>query len=207
MSELREGYVTGRILIAAERMETPQFDAMGIYLSGEQVEMLRNVVHYLSRRTTWVDAYADAYYTMPGDEDWDSILAIIADMEDKLMANENTLWGYHDRWVQSDEIRLGTDGNYVKVFDAVPEGWVYVLQSASIKNAAGVRGWTYIRIKDGTNVQTLFNTKTPLTGIADIWCGDQKLAEGDVVEIRQNNCLENDDITAVIWGYKMVVPV
>lgn len=83
--ELRKAYYHDRVLIEAERVFDPQFADSLICLTGEDLELLRNLTTYLHCRATFVGVYYDGYYLMPDDEDWDDLQAIVASLEEKLM--------------------------------------------------------------------------------------------------------------------------
>jgi hypothetical protein len=52
----------------------------------DQVEILRVVARYASRRINWVDKDIDSHrYYLPDDADWDDIQALVDDMEHRLM--------------------------------------------------------------------------------------------------------------------------
>lgn len=81
----RKEYYEPRVLIETERVLTPQFDELWVCLDGSQVEMLRNLTQYLHRRSTFAEAYDAFGYFAPDNDDWDTIQAIVADLEEKLM--------------------------------------------------------------------------------------------------------------------------
>ena len=74
----RHKYAFNRILIPAGRVLSPEFNAMYVLLTGSHVELLRNLVAYATRETTFVDEYHDGYYLSPDTTDWDSLRAIVA---------------------------------------------------------------------------------------------------------------------------------
>lgn len=92
----RHKYAFGRILIPAGRILSTEFSEAYVYLTGPHVELLRNLLDYANRQSTFVDAYYDGYYLSPDDTDWDSILAIVAELELMLMG---TVIGYYDAYV------------------------------------------------------------------------------------------------------------
>lgn len=206
MTELREHYVAGRILIEAERMADPRFDALGIYLTGGEVEMLRNVVHYLARRSTWVGAYADGYYTMPSDLIWDDILALVAGLECKLMGNENTLWGYNDVWNESLALTQTGDGTAVVIHDPVGDGEVLILQGLSWLNQVGQRGTMQFQVRKGSTHLILANGPSQPQYVPLMWTGRVVLLKGDYVVVKQSDALGDDTYVGAAWGVKMVVP-
>lgn len=133
----RRGYVYNRVLIESERILDPQFDDAVVFLSGAQIEMLRNVSQYLSRLGTYVAEYNPGYYLTPTDEDYDSILEIVADLEEALMGNPNTIWGYFDRWYWWGSVLSDGSSPLTVSTIPVPAGYVYVLEWWQIYHHAG----------------------------------------------------------------------
>jgi len=88
MSEVwrKKKYYEPRVLIDTERILAPQFPDILICLTGAQVEMLRNIVQYFHRRSTFAQGYENDYYLAPNNEDWVTIETIVADLEGKLMS-------------------------------------------------------------------------------------------------------------------------
>jgi len=206
MSELRRNYNGTRILIEAERVLDSSFAAQGLYLTGAQIEMLRNITHYLNRRSTFVGEYHDGYYLMPDDTDWDAIQAIIADMEDKLMSTENVPWGYNVRWKYDLGMLVGFGGGTAThATSPVPAGTVRVLEGVSWQNQTGARSTMVIRVTPSPAI-TLAREVTPLQYDPLTWFGRLTLQEGDKIEVKQINCLEDDYLIGVAWGYDMAVP-
>ena len=206
MSEEVVGYREDRVLLIAARILAPQFAAMGIYLTGAQVEMLRNVTMYLGRRTTYVDTYYYGSYTMPDDSDWDTILAIVSNLEDKLMANENTPFGFKERWVDVLEDMLVGDGTAAMTLDPVSEGEVLRLEGVSWYNNTGARGRMQIYVKTGTQRTNLADIQSPTIREPVMWTGVLSLAEGDKIVVTQSGCLDGDVHIGAARGYKMEVP-
>lgn len=81
----RKGYYAKRVLIDTERVLSPQFEDSLVCITGAQFEMLRNLTQYLKRRSTFASNYADTHYLCPTEEEWDTIQAIVADLEETLM--------------------------------------------------------------------------------------------------------------------------
>ena len=206
MSESRVGYNGTRILIEAERVLDSSFAAQGLYLSGAQIEMLRNITHYLNRRSTFVDEYREGYYLMPDDTDWDAIQAIIADMEDKLMAAENTLWGFNDGFVRNLAYEAPGDGTATLNCDEVPEGELLVLQTISWINITAQRGTMQILIKRDAMSCVLKVGLAQPQALALCWSGKVTLEEDDRIIVKQAGCLTGDAFVGAAWGYRMKVP-
>lgn len=83
--ERRTRYDDRRVLIETERVLASQFRSTLLSLTGAQIELLRNVVAYLNRASTFVTVYAGTYYLTPTACEWDSLQSIVADLEETLM--------------------------------------------------------------------------------------------------------------------------
>lgn len=104
----RHKYALNRILIPAARILSPEFNAAYIFLTGSHVELLRNLLDYANRETTFVDEYHDEYYTSPDSADWQLLQLIVAELELMLMG---TVLGYYDAYVCArDKKTQGTQG-------------------------------------------------------------------------------------------------
>lgn len=110
MSEVlrRQQYQGTRVLIETERVLNPQPRATLLYVTGGQVEMLRNLMAYLNRANTFVSAYGDGYYLMPTVGEWNSLQSIVASLEDMLM---EVVLGFYDAYAcVMDEKAQGVNG-------------------------------------------------------------------------------------------------
>ena len=92
----RKTYYRPRVLISTARVLDPQFDDGLMCITGAELEMLRNLMQYLHRRSTFSEAETKAGYLAPSTEDWDSIQAIVADLEEKLMGCEELMQIFED---------------------------------------------------------------------------------------------------------------
>lgn len=92
----RKTYYRPRVLISTERILDPQFDDGLICITGAELEMLRNLTQYLRRRSTFSEDETESGYLSPSDEDWDSIQAIVANLEEKLMGCEELMQVFTD---------------------------------------------------------------------------------------------------------------
>lgn len=205
-AERRIGYSPTRILIETERILDPQFYAQGVYLSGAQVEMLRNITAYLNMRATYVDTYGGVYYLMPDDGDWAEISAIVADLEDKLMNNDNLPFGYNAGWVGSLAALSGGGGTQTVTLDPVGAGEVLRLEGISWYNNTGARGIIQAYVKRGTESTQIAYIQTPATKEPILWTGVITLEEDDRVVVKQFSVSPGDSFVGAAWGYKMIVP-
>lgn len=81
----RKSFYSKRILIPVEDVLNPPFQEGFVCLTGAQVNIMRNMLKYAHRRSTFVSEYHDAYYLAPDNDEWDAIEAIVADLEEALM--------------------------------------------------------------------------------------------------------------------------
>ena len=84
----RKRYYKPRVLISTERVLDPEFPDALLCITGAQIEMLRNLTQYLHRRSTFAQSETDVGYLSPDVDDWDTIQAIVADLEETLMGCE-----------------------------------------------------------------------------------------------------------------------
>lgn len=84
----RKKYYDKRVLIETSRILDSPFNASLVCLEGAELELLRNLMMYLHRRSTFVSEYHTGYYDAPSNEEWDTLQAIIAILEEKLMGCE-----------------------------------------------------------------------------------------------------------------------
>lgn len=115
----------------------------------------------------------------------------------------NLLWGYHDRWYEDLGGDRDGDGTYTAHSTAVAAGYVHVVEFVSFRNITGSRGAVQLRAKVGVLFWILKYNATPVLNVPDIAYGPFTLKEGDQVTVRQSACLDNDELEAVVWGYKM----
>jgi hypothetical protein len=205
-SERRRKYRHNRVLIETARILDPQFADAVVYLTGAQIEMLRNVTPYLNRLDTYVTVYNVGYYLTPTIEEYDAILAIVSDLEESLMGNPNVIWGYNDIWANTWAEAKSGDGTFEGWSAAVPAGEVWVLQIASIANKTAARGTARIELQSDAEGQIwLFSEPSPgLT--AQVCKGPITLIENDRIKFIQELCLDGDNIQFGLSGYKMVIP-
>jgi len=205
-AERRTKYTGERVLIEAERILAPQFAAQGIFLSGAQVELLRNVVEYLGRDTTFVDEYHGGYYLSVTDDDWDTIQSIVADLEDKLLMNDNTMWGYSETWESVETEVSDASSPFIVETDAVGAGELVSVETFVV--------W-HNHVAERTVLATLVRSAVvhPFTGNltvpSGVWLGGGvalTLAEGDKLSFEFYNTALSDICKIVATGSKMIVP-
>lgn len=205
-SERRRNYRYNRVLIESARVLAPQFDDAVVFLTGAQIEMLRNVTQYLNRLDTYVDEHNLGYYLTPDAADYDDILEIVADLEETLMGNPNTIWGYSDRLSESVGKQLTADGTYNRILFTVPAGKVYIVnQVSSLNEDSAVE--TRFRINTGTATHEI-RVADPQP--ADEWLildgVNYVLKEDDYLLVTMFDAFENDLTYVRCLGSIMTVP-
>lgn len=205
-SDRRHGYVRNRVLIETERVLTPEFADAVVWLSGAQLQMLRNITQYLNRQDTYVDDYMPGYYVAPDAADYDTILEIVADLEETLMGNPNTIWGYHDAYEEHEEDLLSSPGAVTLTFSTVPAGETWRLKHITAHNGVSGGIYTNMHIDNDSYAQTL-QTDGPLGAwVNAIWHGDFVMHEGDYLKVVFYSVQQDDNCFATASGYKMSIP-
>ncbi|GAG68913.1 unnamed protein product [marine sediment metagenome] len=195
-----------RVLVDAKAFLNTTIDAGVLYFTPGQIELMRNLMQYAGRRSTFVSDYFIGYYLSPTDADWNLIQAEVADLEETLMGNNNVIWGYNDRITEDlGGIKSG-DGQYAKMSTAVPAGYVHRIEAISIRNNTMARGGTGIWLYDGSDYYSMAYELSPSLSVPLIAAGPFTLKEGDQVNIRMGSCLDGDNIEAGLWGYQIEVP-
>jgi hypothetical protein len=78
-------YYRPRVLIDTARVIDSDLGDELVCLTGPQLEMLRNLVSYLHRRSTFVSEYRENSYLAPTNAEWDAIQTEVAELEYTLM--------------------------------------------------------------------------------------------------------------------------
>ena len=196
-----------RILVDAKAFLNTEFDDAVLFFTGGQIELMRNLVDYANRRTTFVSDYYIGYYLSPTDADWNLIQASVADLEGTLMGNPNTIWGYHDTYLEEIVEPDMPAGNSNIDGATVPEGevWRITGYSAQIISATCTGWWLVVDSSpDDCIVDAMYG---PATGIVYPEKLDVVLKEGDHLYGRFYTMTLNDDAYLYLWGYKMKVAV
>lgn len=205
-SERRRKYRYNRVLIESERILDPQFHDAVVFLSGAQVEMLRNVTQYLNRQDTYAAEQFLGYYLTPTDADYDDILEIVADLEETLMGNPNTIWGYADRWYQHKTAN-STGEAYTDVYsDAVPAGYVYVVEKWALLHYAGTTCATTLRLNTNAEYMPSYYAPAQPSGQYEIQATNITLKEDDAMHLRVFSLPDTEVMHLWIWGHMMLVP-
>lgn len=206
MSERRRDYAYNRVLIDSARVLAPQFDDAVIHVTGAQLEMLRNVTQYLRRVTTYVAETHTGYYLTPTTADIDDILEIVADLEEKLMGNPNTLWGYSDVWSETFGEQSVGDPETSADTTPVPAGFVYKLERWRLRhNHGSAIGITVRAYVEGVGIY-IYDVPA-LPHLEDVFEGVTiTFKEGDFLRVTAYGLNSGQTIEAKVTGYMMVVP-
>ena len=203
--QTRFPYKFGRVLIESERVITPTLPGVTLQLSGGQVEMLRNIVYHLGSRNTFVSEYFDIDYEAPDDDDWETITTLVADLEYKLMGNENVPWGFNDGYVQRVQELDAVVNDYLES-STVPAYKVYVVQSVTAKNLTNDFTLLQVFVMYGAVFgPTLIYQSAPVANTPYTWNGSIALMEGMFLRAYYNGNTVGDDLDLSVCGYKMVV--
>lgn len=206
-TERRRSYQYNNVLIDSARILDPQFSDAVVFLSGAQIEMLRNVSQYLNRRASYVTDTEPGYYMMPTDEDYDDILEIVADLEETLMGNPNTIWGYEDRYAETAFLE-GIGSGYTRVDgEEVPEGEVWTVQAAEITQTDATPRDTGIAIRQEISVINLVFEYGLAQSVPLMWSGGLTMKEGDWIRGSVTDLPSGQYAVLSIWGSKMKVPI
>jgi len=205
-SERRRKYRYNRVLIETARILNPEFHDAVVFLSGAQIEMLRNVTQYLNRLETYVTEYASGYYLAPTAADYDKLLEIVADLEETLMGNPNTIWGYADVCSDVKQDLAMPAGESNMYGNEVPAGQVWRLLNLSswIESASCTKvrlramiGGKYLQIEE----------EVPPTSLQTYtYRADMVLEEGDYFYCTYYDMTLNDGARFESSGYVMIVP-
>ena len=198
-------YHYDRILIESSRIITPTLPGCTVVLNGAQVEMLRNCVHYLDRRSTFVSEYGDLTYETPDVDDWDDIRAQVADLEEKLMGDVNVPFGYHEQLFKDLGGTKSGDGTYTSSSVSVPASHVYKVEMVSLSNATGARGAAMFKATISGDIVYFAHSAGLAAWVPLVFSGVLTLKEGDYITVSMSGCLNNDILYGGWVGYKMLV--
>ena len=205
-AERRRSYVESRVLISSDAILNTTFDDGDLYFTGEQIELMRNLMQYANRIESYASEYEPGYYLTPDDTDWDAIQAIVADLEETLMGNPNTLWGYADRvGVQTIVDGAPADTNQVNL-PVVSAGHVHRIGAITLFNTTTVNYTIVLGIVQGSILHYLAQFSNPPAAIPQHWTGDITLKYGDYIQATFYGCTLGDDLYLQANGYEMNVP-
>jgi len=168
--------------------------------------MLRNMTQYLNRASTYVEEYATMWYLTPDAEQFDGIQAIVADLEEKLMGNPNTLWGFNDTYEVVAQEDSDIAGSFIMDLPTVPADEVWLVQGVGLYR-------TNISAKTGAVQVNIGASQFPTEGI-DIPLAGEMYTNSHEITLKEGYCIRGIFKDSVIgetcilsaWGYKMAVP-
>jgi len=206
MGRERINYRRDVVLLEASRILNPQFNAQGIWLSGAQVELLRNTTDVLNKQTTFVDEYHAGYYLTATNEDFDDIQAIVADLERKLMGNDNVMWGYSDRFYTQEDDTVAVGTTKTQNHTVVATGYVHRVLGFSLTSDKSVPSVIVFANFGGVNI----TVGGPFALTANVYKivspFDLVLKTSDYVLVSWGGLAVPQRIISNVWGYKMKVP-
>ena len=204
--ERRRQYTETRVLIDSGKILATTFDDGDLYFTGAQIELMRNLMQYANRIDSYVAEYEPGYYLTPDNDDWDDIQAIVADLEETLMGNPNTLFGYADT-IRVNESKIGSlPGTIILESDVVPAGEIWVMGK--------VHGWNSVSVivalvlgvvVAGTDI-LITTVMSPAIAQEASFDGQVVLKEGDKLRLTAWGCTSGDNVYLIAHGYKMLVP-
>lgn len=224
----RRKYDERRVLIDSARILDSPFDDSLICLSGAELELLRNVCLYLRRQDTFVASYFAQHYLTPDAEDWDSLLAVVAGLEEKLMgcAEIETLIdqikGYAaaiafdagllrqlatriDANDYSSETSGGGVHEYV-TFDTVPEGYIQIVTGVEGHCTSQAFGPLTLEWYDGTAWRRVWRVNDCLVNLPYNWEGEKTLKPGDAMRLDFGGTANGNTIRGIIFAYLVEQP-
>lgn len=81
----KKSYYRTRVLIPVNECLDSAFGDCVVCLTGGQLNLVRNLLQYAYRRSTFVSIYEEQFYWAPSETQWDDLQALVADLEGKLM--------------------------------------------------------------------------------------------------------------------------
>jgi hypothetical protein len=153
-----------------------------------------------------VGEYYDSYYKVADDTDWAIIESVIANLEEKLMGNNNVIIGYNDRVFEVVNDLGVPSGTRTLQMTIVPAGYVYFIQAIAMRNDDSSVNQTKAA---AMATDALIIERISPAG-AGLWypllTPGLVLKEFDTIEGTFYDCSASDDLHLKVWGYKMQVP-
>lgn len=202
----RRKYRYNNVLIETERILDPQFDDAVLFFTGAQIEMLRNTTQYLNRLDTYVTEYASGYYLAPTAEEYDEILEIVADLEETLMGNENTIWGFKAELMKGYSFIASGAGDKELYLDAVPSGEVWRVEGMTARNEDTACSKITMRYDSVLGGMTTHRKDSPSLNELVEWHGMLTLAEEGQLVMTFYDCADGDHLFGYAQGYTVQVP-
>jgi len=115
------------------------------------------------------------------------------------------LWGYSDRYAETESNLSAAAGFNWLVFSTVPAGEVWVVSGMTWVNVNTACSLIAADMYDGADLYTLYYEGTPAANVYKTIQCDIVLKEGDCLKVLFGGCALNDDIYAWAFGYKMAI--
>lgn len=206
MGQDRRKYRYGKMLIGASRILNPQFKQIGLELTGAQVELLRNATMLFHEQNTFVDEYRDGYYLNASDADYDAILAIVADLELRLMGNMNTLFGFTNIYQEAQNDDDVSTSTAELTFATAPSDEIWVITQWGALNEDTRTTNNLIRIETETAIFNCASIHPDVANHLTAAVSHIIVGRGQHVQIMLEGCQEHDVVWGWVSGYKMEVP-
>jgi hypothetical protein len=78
-------YYEPRVLVETQSVLAPLYSDVLLCIDGGQATLLRNLLDYAHRRSTFVSEYGTNTYLAPTNEEWDALQATVSNLEGQLM--------------------------------------------------------------------------------------------------------------------------
>lgn len=195
-----------RVLIDGKAFLNTTINAAVLYFTPGQIELMRNLMQYANRRSTFVSDYYIGYYLEPDDADWNLIQQEVADLEETLMGNNNVIWGYKDRHAENPSNTSMPAGTSDILGALVPEGEVWEVTGMSCTAISATCNRMRVGYKADTTFMFAGEKIDPGSDVLYSFPMDVILKEGDRLFWRLYGMTLNDDAYGFGWGSEMEVP-
>ena len=205
-AERRRYYGKNRVLIEYQRLRYPQFDDAVLYFTGVQIEILRNLMQYARQPEGYVSVYGPDSYLIPAAAEWDEIETIVSDMEETLMGNPNTIWGYKDRVVTMSNLQSDVNGDFAVDLPEVSANEVWRVMGVSVyrdTNAA-----QYARVSIAYSGGSIAIEDIAMAAVGKLYpsISEFVLKAVDNIRVTYTGATIGETVITSAWGYKMAVP-
>lgn len=202
--EHRYQYHIDRHLIPSARVLSPQFADRWVFLTGAQVEILRNLIDYANDPRTFVDEYCVGYYINTTQEDFDEIQAIVADLEDTLMAGGNVPWGYGAIYNDRQIVYSASGGTNTLAGSVVAAGQVWRVTHLMVYANAACTSVTIAKVVSAAQHYIRKVIPMAASAIDGVEC-DVVLESGENIQASFYGCTAGTRLEFVLLGYKMFI--
>jgi len=167
---------------------------------------MRNLVQYANRQSTYVAEYEGGTYLTPDDADWDDIQAIVADLEETLMGNPNTLWGYADRYLRHQSDTSDVDGTFIINLPKPTAGTIHRLDGFAVYRDTNPGSFARVQINIPGGPEVVEDVMVPTVGLFTPGSVRFIVTDADNIRIAFAGSTIGEVVEANAWGYVMVVP-